>query len=167
MKSLLLAALLLTASPALAFDDSDRAAIEQAAARFSAAFVAGDYDSVIDFTPPRVMAEMAKSVDRTPEALRPLVIDQTMAAMSQMTLHTLTLDTRRMKPGTTSSGIDYAFIPTKMVSTPKGGFKRTKRAQTLALIEAGRVYMINIETDQQLNTLRLAYPSFKEVKAPR
>ncbi|MGH1367041.1 MAG: hypothetical protein ACRBCL_00385 [Maritimibacter sp.] len=168
MKRLLLALVLaLSSLPAFAFDASDKAGVEAAIRSFDQAFKAGNYNKVIGYMPPKIMGLIAAQAGMPAEQLEPLIVAQTKAAMANVTVNSNLMDVANMTAGRTSTGLDYAFVPTTTKMTPNGGAPTTSKTQTLALEDNGTWYLIRIDGAQHMKMVRAAYPSFKTIQPPK
>ncbi|MBL6426485.1 MULTISPECIES: hypothetical protein [Maritimibacter] len=167
MKRILAAAAIATALPlsAVAFDTSDKAAVESAIASFDADFRGKNFEGVLNAMPPKMLNYMAQQIGIPAAELPATMARQMSVFMGDVTVERFNMNTNRMTTGTTSGGMDYAFIPTRTtVKGPEG--RQTMNSYTLALQEEGKWYLIRIEQEQQLNIVKAVYPAFSNVRLP-
>ncbi|HBZ45506.1 MAG TPA: hypothetical protein DEO85_15980 [Maritimibacter sp.] len=166
MKRLLAAALISTLPlTAMAFDTADKAAVEATVSEFDTAYSTGDFGTVLDYLPPKLIDYMATQMGSESQAeLKATMAKQMAAFMSDIKIDAFDMNTNRMKTGE-AGGRSYAFIPTTTKITAEGK-TRTLRNQTLALEDGGRWYVVRIEADQQYNLVKEVYPEFGSVRLP-
>lgn len=165
MKSLqIFAFLFCTATAAFAFDDTDRAAVEETVTTFLTEFEAGNWQ-VLDM-PPGLINFVAYQQGMEPDELRAAMGAQTKAIMDRVSgLKSEPLwDT--LQPGTLPSGQNYAFLRMRVEMSIDGGPLQASESQNIvAQIDDGW-YFVRIATAQTWDIFRAAYPEFKDVDLP-
>ena len=157
--------LVLPAMPALAFDDSDKAAITTSFDQLISTLNNGQYDDVLAVTPPRMLDLMAQQAGMTTEALRAVTIAQTRDAFSRVTLESTSYDMDKATIGTSSTGRDYAMIPTTTIV--KVGEDRVEATgSTLAVDDDGTWNLIRIESPAHMQMVGQAYPDLADLPLP-
>ncbi|MEC7762416.1 MAG: hypothetical protein VX874_10960 [Pseudomonadota bacterium] len=167
MNRILAAAAFATALPlsALAFDNSDKAGVQAAIQTFEANILSNNHEAVLGAMPPKMLTYIASQVGMDPSELAGSMAKQMEIFMGDVTIERMNMNTNRMTTGTTSGGMDYAFIPTRTTVKGPGG-RQTLNSQTLALEEDGQWYLVRIEQEQQLNIVKAVYPAFANVRLP-
>lgn len=164
--SLILAATIISALPAAAFDAADRNAVTQEVAGFEKAVEEKRYAVFFETVPPRMMQEIAGQAGLSVDKLEGVMERQITKAMASATLLSFDMDLGAMTTGTTPAGRAYAMIPTRSVmKTPDLGEVRATNT-TLALKDGAEWYLVRIDSPTQLATLRKVYPDFTKVAFP-
>ncbi|MEJ6389271.1 hypothetical protein [Gymnodinialimonas ulvae] len=154
------------AAPTIAQTEAELAEARGAIEQFEAAFSAGEYSALLTAMPPRILETIAAQAGISADILTAQMETQMTAMMSQMTLESFGMDLRSATWGETSTGLTYALVPTQTVMTPPGSDSVRSRTTTLMLNEAGTWYLIRVDSAQQTDILRQAYPEFTNVSFP-
>lgn len=155
----------LPALPALAFDDTDKAAIATSFDGLLSAIETGNYDQIFEVMPPGMLEEMAKQSGMSADQLRVAATEQTKQMMGQVTLEESTYDLDAATTGTSSAGRDYAVVPTRSVM--KLGEERIEATGgTLAVEDGGKWYLIRIETPAHMQLVGQIYPDLADLPVP-
>ncbi|MAM60720.1 hypothetical protein [Maritimibacter sp. UBA3975] len=167
MKRILTAAAFATALPlsALAFDNSDKAAVQAVTQSFAQDFKSNNFEGVLNAMPPRVLDYMSRQTGIPANQLASTLAKQMSVFMDDVKVEKFNMNMNRMATGTTNDGIDFAFIPTRTtVKGPEG--RQTTNTQTLALQDGGAWYLVRIEQAQQYEIVKAVYPGFANVRLP-
>jgi ketosteroid isomerase-like protein len=167
MKRILAAAAFATALPlsALAFDNSDRAAVQAVTQSFAQNLRAKNFEGVLNAMPPKILNYMSQQTGIPANELAGTLARQMSVFMGDVTVERFNMNMNRMATGTTNDGIDFAFIPTRTtVKGPEG--RQTTNTQTLALQDGGQWYLVRIEQAQQYEIVKAVYPGFANVRLP-
>lgn len=165
MKALrILVLLFCSATAALAFDDSDRAAVRDTVNTFLAEFEAGNWE-VLDM-PPGLINFVAYQQGMQPADLRQAMGQQTKAIMERVdSLKSVPLwDT--LRPGTLPTGQSYAFLRMRVEMSIDGGPVQASESQNIVAQIDNDWYFVRIATAQTWDLFRAAYPEFKNVALP-
>ncbi|WP_298495002.1 hypothetical protein [uncultured Maritimibacter sp.] len=164
-----LATLAVIAAPlaASAFDDQDRAGVETTAQAFETAFLARDYEGVLEVLPPKLLDYMSDQLDIPRAELADTMTKQLGIFMSDITIDAFAMDMGAMTTGETPDGMAYAFIPTTTTVTVPDTGKRTLNNQTLVLEDGGQWYLTRIEMKQQYDMMKGIYPGLEDVPLPK
>ena len=161
-----LAAALLFASPALAFDADDQTRLEQALVAYATSLETADYKAVVDALPPGVIALLSEQAKLSPETIRTSVTAQMATIMQSATIESFTMDVDAMTSGTTGAGTNYAFLPTTTRISVGDAPIQEARTLTLAVEDEATWHLMRIELDQHYTIFRAAYPDFADVPLP-
>lgn len=161
-----LALLLSFAAPlhAQTLDEQDRATIAQISTDFDTAFADGDIPAVIDAVPPAMFEYIADTNGMDVETLRNLLITQTEQMMDTVEINEFEMDVDSLEPGVTSSGRDYALVPTRTVLTVPDTGTLELTSQTLFLDDNGTWYLVRIDDPNQVAVLTEVYPDFAGIE---
>jgi hypothetical protein len=164
--ALCLALLLATPVSARTVTEAEKAALHSAIEALSAALRQGNYPLVIKLSmPPSLLQHFATRAETTPEAFQNIVIEQIKKSMAVVKIESFSLDFARARYGELRSGEPYVLIPTTTAMTA-GDRHVTGKDHTLAFVEDGRWFLIRISDDQQIATIREAYPDYQDVDLP-
>lgn len=155
----------LVAGPALAFDDSDRAAVQTVFETLVNGIKANNYDDVFAVMPPAMLAKMAEPTGMDADAFKALAVEQMKAAMQQVQIKDITYDLDGMTTATSDTDRDYAIVTTKTVMD-MGGTAIQAVAPALAFEDDGKWYVLQIQSPDQAAVLAEVYPDLAEVELP-
>ncbi|TDR87089.1 hypothetical protein [Enterovirga rhinocerotis] len=165
--AILLAVMVLTAGsmvPAAARDLSglERSALARTVSRFDDAMRRKSIPTIIDIVPPRIVAHIAAQHGIDPGTLRRSMIEQTRAALNPSVLRAFRMDLARARYGATPSGAPYALIPTA-TTVRSGGRDIESRSNTLAMMDGGRWYLLDLNQPSRVAIFTQVYPEFRGV----
>lgn len=144
--------------------DSERSSLADTIATFDAAMRGADYAAVSRTIPPKVLAYIAKSGGLDVEKLREVMIEQMTKALAEIKIEAFSMDLANADYRELSTGEPYVLIPTETImdAGDKGRFKA--KAQTLALIDDGKWYLLRVNEEKQVTIMRQVYPQFVGVE---
>ena len=156
-------------APALARDltGAERSALSVRIDTFAEAMRAKEIGEVISVTPPRIIAHIAKQAGVDPAELRKMVVKQTEEVMKDVTFEKMSMRIDQAEYKTTPDGEPYALIPTSFVMDAGDAGKFETNSHTLALLDAGKWYLIRVNDAGQLAILRQVYPGFVGIEFPK
>ena len=131
---------------AFGFDHADRTTLAAELQRIEADMEAGRYAAVADRRPPLLPA-----MPEIPEDVRYLDVRFDLAST----------DIR-----TTTSGVDYAIFPTRTTLSRGLGADLVSDSLTLAYQDAGRWYVVDLASEDDVSALVSAYPAFATIEFP-
>ena len=171
LKSTVLAVVLgaVLAVPALArqFADDEKQGLAAAVQAFDAAMKASDFGAVIDASlPPKLLAAMATNAKVPADQLKTLVVQQMTQAMQTVKIVSYGMDVAKADYQEAKDGTPYALVPSEVVMEI-GGSKAKATAQTLAIIDDGKWYLLNVGQPDQVGVLKSVYPAFADVTFPQ
>ena len=156
-------------APALArqFTDAEKQDLADAVQKFDVAMKANDFATVVDTSiPPKLLTAMATGANVPVDQLKSLVIQQMTQAMQTVKIESYGMDVAKADYEETKDGTPYALVPSEVVMEISG--KKTKAsAPTLAIIDDGKWYLLNVGQPTQVGTLKTVYPSFADVTFPQ
>jgi hypothetical protein len=151
---------------ATTFTDAQKQELAAAVAAFDTAMKASDFETVIDASiPPRLLNSMATTYSMTAEDLRTFVIDQMKQAMQSVKVESFGMDVAGAQYAEASDGSPYALLPSETVMDLNGSRTRSS-GTTLALIDEGRWYLLNVGHADQVAMLKTVYTQFADVTFP-
>jgi len=157
------------AAPALArqFTDAEKQGLADAVQKFDVAMKANDFGTVVDTSvPPKLLAAMASGANLPVDQLKTLVIQQMTQAMQTVKIDSYGMDLGNAAYEEAKDGTPYVLVPSQVVMEIAG--KKTKAtAPTLAIIDDGKWYLLNVGQPTQVGTLKSVYPSFADVTFPQ
>ena len=166
-KAVVLAAMLAVLSPAASFADQhdQRAQIAQATEAFQDLFIAGDFLTMMQALPPRLMdAVVAQSGLPRDEAAQALA-QQSAAAMEGISILEINMDVENATIGT-ENGLTYALIPTLTILLGENGNQMRTESTTLGLFENGQWSLSRIASEQQEIAMKTLYREIANVTFP-
>jgi hypothetical protein len=157
----------LTASVfAAPFTDAQKQELAAAVGAFDTAMKASDFETVIDASiPPRLLTSMATTYNMKAEDLRTFVIDQMKQAMASVKVDSFGMDVANAQYAEASDGSPYALLPSETVMD-LNGTKTKSSGATLALIDEGKWYLLNVGHKDQVAMLKTVYTQFANVTFP-
>lgn len=164
--ALALLAALATPAAARSFTDVEKQGLADAVQKFDAAMKASDYGTVIDASiSPKLMAAMATTYKVPAEQLKTLVIQQMQQTMQTVKIDSYSMDVTKADYEEAADGTPYALIPSDVVMEIDS--KKTKSSgSTLAIIDDGSWYLLNVGQREQVGMLKSVYPSFADITFP-
>ncbi|MDO5706593.1 MAG: hypothetical protein Q4G49_16205 [Paracoccus sp. (in: a-proteobacteria)] len=166
LKPALLALCLAFPLSAMAFDASDEAAITTRFDQLLADIKAGNMASMLDVTPPPIFEAMAKQVGLSPQQLKDITTAQAAQMMDQVTIEDASYDLNAAEKSVSSTGRDYALIPTRTVMK-MGDDRIEATGTTLALEDAGTWYLMRLDTPDHLAMVGQIYPDLAGLTMPQ
>lgn len=155
----------LFAAPALAFDDTDSAAITETFDTLLSDLDTGNYEGVFDVMPPAFLENLAQQSGMTADQLKEAGIQQMEQSMGQVEIEEASYDMAAAETGTSDTGRDYAMIPTTTVM--KVGEQRMEATGgTLALEDGDQWYLVRLETPAHMQLVGQVYPDLANLTAP-
>ena len=156
-------------APALArqFTDAEKQDLADAVQKFDVAMKANDFATVVDTSiPPKLLAAMATGANVPVDQLKTLVVQQMTQAMQTVKIESYGMEVAKADYEEAKDGTPYALVPSEVVMEIAG--KKTKAtAPTLAIIDDGKWYLLNVGQPTQVGTLKSVYPSFADVTFPQ
>lgn len=149
------------ALPVTAFDDEDRAGVEQAVADFEAAFDVGNWEAILP--PQRLFNVLADLTGNDPDLIRSQSLKQIDEMMSGVEVISYDILTDDMDGDTTESGASYAFMPSVMQISVAGGPARDIESMVVAAEVEEGWHLFRIDSEQQWRLFLRAYPEFEEI----
>jgi hypothetical protein len=123
---------------------------------------AKDAGAVIDNFPPAVLPLIAQMTGAAPDVARQQGIDTMMAAADTASFDAFDIDYDNAQgPYELSDGTTYVLVPTKMIDLPGDGTK-LKDEVTVAVLIDEQWYLIGFGSNDELQLLVAAYPTFGE-----
>jgi hypothetical protein len=160
-----LALLLLTAGFAQArpVTEEERAALATRIATFEAAMRARDMGPVIGILPPRILAFLSQKSGAPVEAIKDAVAKQATDVFQAVTVHQFGMDLSKAESRELPNGTPYLLIPTTMVLEAPPLGKTETRSDTLAIMDEGTWYLLDLNGAPQLAIFTQVYPEFAGV----
>ena len=158
----------LVAAPVLArdFTDDEKQGLSDAIGKFDDAMKANDFNTVVDASiPPKLMDQMATTYKVPADQLKTTVVQQMQQAMASVKVDSYGMDTASTDYEQAADGTPYALIPTAIVMEV-GANKIKSSGETLAIIDDGKWYLLNVGQKQQVDMLKSVYPAFADVTFP-
>ena len=149
---------------AQAINASQMEALGKRVAEFDTAILEGDFDTIIEAVPPKVLDAMAARFSITPEQMRSVFKVQAAQAMQQVEIVSFAMDVDAAEPGETPAGVPYVLIPTETVMELDSMGRAVARSKTVALLDGSAWYLVRVDDDSQITVLREAYPGFADVR---
>ncbi|WP_421726346.1 hypothetical protein [Bauldia sp.] len=143
--------------------EANKDALRSKVEGFVAASEAGDWATVIDVIPPKVLGSLAESVGAPVEAIQRVMLDQIAEAMAVAVFEEVAMDLDNNEYGELADGTSYALVPTVTIMAVEGDRFRTS-SKTLAIFEGGVWHLMRIGNVQHISMLKQAYPSFVGVE---
>ena len=156
------------AAPALArpFSDEETQGLAQAVQAFDAAMQGSDFGAVVDASlSPKLLTAMAGSNNMTADQLKTLVIQQMQQAMQAVKIDSYGMDVTKADYEEAKDGTPYALVPSEVVMEI-GGNKTKSSGATLAIIDDGKWYLLNVGQKDQAAMLKSVYPAFADITFP-
>jgi hypothetical protein len=127
---------------------------------------ASDFNTIVDASiSPALLDAMAKTYNVPSDQLKPAIIQQMQQAMQTVKVDSYSMDVDSADYEETADGTPYALLPSEVVMEI-GGNKTKSTADTLALLDGGNWYLVNVGQKQQADILKSVYPSFADVTFP-
>jgi hypothetical protein len=144
--------------------DAERSGLADTVATFDASMHGADYAAVSKTIPPKVLAYIAGKGGIDVDKLREIMIEQMTKALAEVKLEAFSMDLANADYRELPTGEPYVLIPTETImdAGDKGRFKA--KAQTLALIDEGKWYLLRVNEDKQVEIMRQVYPQFVGVE---
>ncbi len=146
----------------------DRAAIGRVVAGLEADVRAGDFTGALDVIPPPMLAATLQRFGVDEARLRAAIETQMQAALESVRFESFAISIDDGVPARTPGvGRAYMLIPTETIIAVEGAGRVRSRNQTLALEDEGKWYLVRIEDQASVDTLRAVYPDFADVELPQ
>ena len=139
--------------------DAERAALVDRIARFDAAMRAVDAEGLVDVLPPRILAAIGRKHGLDVEAVRRVTIDAIRDGLKGITFESFGMDLATARGLSLADGTPYLLVPTK-TSIKVGTQVVSSSADTLAMMDGGRWYMLDLSQAPQVTLFLEAYPEF-------
>ena len=156
------------AAPALSrpFSDEERQGLAQAVEAFDGAMKGNDFSAVVDASlSPKLLTAMAGGNNMTADQLKALVIQQMQQAMQAVKIDSYGMDVGKADYEEAKDGTPYALVPSEVVMEI-GGNKSKSSGSTLAIIDDGKWYLLNVGQKDQAAMLKSVYPAFADITFP-
>lgn len=140
----------------------ERGALVQAVGRFDRAMRTKNIPGIIDVVPPRVTAHIAAQAGVDHRRVRAATIQQTREVMNSAVIRAFHMDISNARYGATQNGAPYALIPTS-TTLRVGGQDVTKSSNTLAMMDGGRWYLLDLNQPSRTAMFVQVYPEFQGV----
>ena len=142
---LLLGASLLATAPASAREATaaEKADLVESVEAFNAAMLDGDYATVIETIPPKVLDFIAVQAQVGVDELRAALLVQTEQAMEGLQFESFGMDLDAVRYQELPDGTPYALIPTQSTISSGDGAVES-RSDTLGLHDGGEWYLVCI-----------------------
>ena len=161
-----LGAALVTPAWARQFDDAEKQALAEAVQSFDAAMKSNDFGAVIDASiSPKLLAAMAETYKVPADQLKTLVIQQMQQAMQTVKIDSYGMDVASADYQEAKDGTPYALVPSEVI-LDVGGNKTRSSGSTLAIIDDGKWYLLNVGQKEQVAMLTTVYTSLADVTFP-
>jgi hypothetical protein len=141
-------------------------ALAAAVESFGAAMREGNFTRVAQTVPPKIVGAIARRAGTTPDRIVASMIE------AMQTLHggdtrieSFGMDLVAASHKELASGEPYVLIPTQ-TTIALGGQRFRERSYTLALLDAGKWFLLRINNARQIEILREVYPEFTSVEFP-
>jgi hypothetical protein len=159
----LLLALVASAAWARLLTDQEKAALAATVSSFNAAMREGYHARVAQTVPPKVLAAIARRGNTTPEAVTAAMVKSMQNLQGNIESFGMDLGTAVHRE--LASGTPYLLIPTQTTMAVAG--KRVQvTSHTLALLDEGKWYLLQVNNAPRVQILREVYPEFAGVKLP-
>lgn len=124
----------------------------------------GNISAVMDYLPPKMIAQLSDSVGADPEFMKAAA-----GAMLEGLTRELTIagrsDLSQALVGTAGNGNPYALVP-GAASITAGKETMVQQGTTLALLDGGQWYLVGLSDAETVTDIRKAYPEFRGVALP-
>lgn len=155
----------LVSGPALAFDDSDRAAVKGVLDKLIEDLQSGNYADVFTAMPPGLIEKMAEPTGMDAQAFTTVMVQQLGAAMQQLEIQEVSYDLDGMQTATSSADRDYAIVSTSTVM--KMGTETVKAiGPAVAFEDEDKWYVLQIQSPDQAALLGSLYPDLAGIDVP-
>jgi hypothetical protein len=164
--ALAVVASLITPAVARQFTDDEKTGLADAIAKFDAAMKANDFNTVVEASiSPKLMTAMATNFKVPENQLKTLVVQQMTQAMQAVKIDSYGMDVANADYEEAKDGTPYALVPSVVVMEVSGK-KVNSSGSTLALIDDGKWYLLNVGQKDQVAMLKSVYTSFADVTFP-
>ena len=160
-----LAAVVLSSSGSQARDltGAEHASLAARVRSFDDAMRAKDIPTIIDVVPPRVVAHIAKTSGVPQSKLREVMIAQTGEVMKSAIVKSFGMDLGQARHESLPGGKPYVLIPTQ-VAMEIGDQKVAAESRTLALMDNGIWYLLDLNQPSRVSIFTRVYPEFAGVE---
>ncbi len=151
--------------PAAARDltDAETTALVSTVDGYARALRASDLGRLVDTIPPKLLALMATTAGVDVDRFREQTKRQLANVMNTVRFEDVSIETSALSdPVETEEGLVYAFIPYAFVMATDAE-RNGVAGRLLALREGDAWYLLRVETGVQVQLLKDAYPSLKDV----
>lgn len=124
----------------------------------------GNINSVIEYLPPKMIANLSEKVGADPEFIK-AAAGAMLSGMTRNLKFSGRSDLSQALVGTAGNGMPYALVP-GVANITAGKETMTTRGTNLALQDGGQWYLIGLSNEETLTDLRAAYPEFRGVPLP-
>jgi len=164
--ALAIAAALLSPALAREFTDGEKTGLADAVEKFDVAMKASDYNTVVDASiSPKLMTAMATTYKVPADQLKAMVVAQMTQAMQTVKIDSYGMDVANADYEEAKDGTPYALVPSEIVMEI-GGKKMKSSGSTLAIVDDGQWYLLNVGQKDQVAMLKSVYTSFADVTFP-
>ena len=156
------------AAPALArqFTDDEKQGLADAVTAFNAAMTANDFSTVVDASiSPKLLEAMGKTYNVPADQLKTLVVQQMQQALQTVKIDSFSMDLTQADYEEAKDGTPYALLPS-VVIMEVGANKTKSSGATLAIIDDGKWYLLNVGQKEQVGMLKSVYPAFADIDFP-
>lgn len=124
----------------------------------------GNLGAVVDYLPPKMIADLSAGVDADPEFLK-AAVGAMLDGMTRELKIAGRSDLSQALVGTTAAGNPYALVPGAVTITA-GRELMTQQGNTLALLDGGQWYLVGLSDAETAADIRKSYPEFRGVALP-
>lgn len=124
----------------------------------------GNVTAVMDYLPPKMIAQLSEKVGADPEFIK-AAAGAMLTGMTREIKISGRSDLSQALVGTAGNGQPYALVP-GAANITAGKETMTTQGTTLALQDSGQWYLIGLSDADTLADLRAAYPEFRNVALP-
>ena len=162
----ILSVILGSAGGALARATADRVSLERAVEAFETAMRKGDYDTVVQTIPPRVMARIAEDFGVDVPGARKATIDLMRKTFEEVELLDFGMETDGVGIVAEEGAPPHAILPTFTLLYADGLGKVRGETPTLALWTDDRWYLLRVDGPGPAQMLGELYPGLEDVAFP-
>jgi hypothetical protein len=148
-------------------NDQETASLAATVEGFGAAVREGNDARIVQIAPPKYIGALARRTGATPDEVVAMIIkaQQQMFQEGGIKIESFRMELAGAGHKELASGTPYLLIPTQtIVSVAAQSFRQ--RSHTLALLEDGKWFLLQIADAPQLEFLLDAYPEFAGVEFP-
>ena len=158
------------AALARSLSKAEQSSLNEARDNFMAALEGDDFGYFFEAMPPKVAVYIATSAGMTPDELNEQMIAALEQTMAGTNITDATMKTEKIEVEEACDADDacvvYGFAPTSMAISVDGADPTTMEAQTLAMHDGERWYLVRTNDPRQVAILKETYPMFKGVTFP-
>ncbi len=146
-------------APARDLTQVEKVALVATVERFDSAMRDHRFDQVIEVLPPRIITRLATQAGIDVAMLRETMVQQVNEALKHVGILSFSMNLDRATYQALSDGTPYALIPTETVLRVGSGTTQTD-ANSLAMMDGGTWYLLDVNKAGQVALLTQAYPEF-------